>query len=240
MYSSHIFSLLSRFCPRLCLVCACLASPCDKVCSSGWTGRACTDARVSPIPVSVRWPCWPPPAARRPTSSWRSHTRPSPAADTRRCSALQGRRGRRERMTLGWVQPKWSLLCQTEHFIKVLQNAPVSTTQTRSGNLQFSFQTSTLLFRLTFLHPSLTLSPRLMADIKFCSAAKKAKSSRARNCMAVYMKLWYTLRERGREVRIRKAIEHISSMFLPLYECLSALESPRLTILERCRLWCTL
>lgn len=69
-----------------------MLSPCGKVCSSGWTGRACRDARVSLSPVSVLWRCWPPPTVCRPATSWRSHTRPSLSAGTRHCSALQEER----------------------------------------------------------------------------------------------------------------------------------------------------
>ncbi len=100
-----------------------------------------------------------------------------------------------------------------------------------SGNLQFSFQTSTLLFCLTFLHPSFSPSLRLMADIKFCSAAKSQVNLRLKLHGCLYEALIYPRRGRGME-----AIEHISNVFLPLYERLSALEFLHLTVFERCLL----
>lgn len=66
-------------------------SPCGRVCSSGWKGRACRAWMVSLTPVSVRWLCWPPPTACRPASSWCSHRKPSRVAGSRHCSVLQRR-----------------------------------------------------------------------------------------------------------------------------------------------------
>lgn len=190
---SHRISLINLTEPILAGLyppCGCLPSPCGKVCSSGWTGRACRDARVCLIPVSVRWPCWPPPTVRHPASSWRSHTRLSPAADSRHCSVLQGRQEREWHcggFNLHYVQDDLKDL----YGVKNISSKNV-------GHLHFSFLTSTLVFHLTCLHPSLTLSLRLMADTKVCSAAKSRVNLGLKLHGCLYETLIYPLREAGR------------------------------------------
>ena len=98
----------------------------------------------------------------------------------------------------------------------------------------FSFQTSTLLFHLTFFQPSLTLSLRLMAGIKFCSAAKSQVNLGLKLHGCLCEALIYPQRERGENGR---AIEHISYLFLPLCEWGDPLVFLQLTVFECCQIY---
>lgn len=110
---SHTFSLFPDWSvwAHSAPVLTCLSSPYGTVCSSGWTGRACRDARVFLSPVSVPWRCWPPPTESRPASSWHSRMRPSPPADTQHSSTLQEKHTHRAGgVNLCWIQaipPTW-------------------------------------------------------------------------------------------------------------------------------------